>query len=366
MREKNKEKDLRILSAPLEVFLSLTNHCNLGCSHCSVSSSPSVRVGELSTLEWLDLIREMRRMKVFTVRISGGEPFTHPDLFQILKEMVDSGMRVSINTNATLIGREEARALKEISHWIDDIMVSLDGSTAEVHDRLRGEGSFRRAIRGIEALLAEDLPVSLYTTVVRYNWRDLEGIVLLASEMAVTGIKFNELIPMGRALNHYRELSLKPWERRTVLRSLRNLKGSYEGFIAGTYVDLLEIISSIESPSTDGDPYLNTCSAGTTEVAIRPDGWTVPCDRLYNYKVGDIRKEGLEDIWHRSEALNRFRERFQLTIDDLPECKDCRYKCRCGGGCPAVPYNLGKGILSRDPLSCYRILKGEEEFSIDG
>ncbi len=361
---KAKGRDFKVLSAPLEVFLSITNRCNLGCGHCSVSSSPSPGPGELTTKKWLDLVGEMEDMKVFTVRISGGEPFCHPDLFTILERIIRGSMRVSINTNATLIGREEARALKGMAPWIDDVMVSLDGSTPQVHDRLRGEGSFERAMRGMEALLSEGLPVSLYTTVVRYNWRDLEGIILLARKMGISGVKFNELIPMGRGLDHYRELSLDPEERRTVLSIVKDLKEDYDGFVAGTYVDLLEIMASVEA--SDGDLSLNTCSAGTTEIAVRPDGWVVPCDRLYGYRVGNVREKGLGEIWHHSDRLNRFRERFQLTVDDLSGCMGCRYRHGCGGGCPAVPYNLGRGMMSRDPLSCYRILKGEEGFSIDG
>ncbi len=354
-------EDFGIFSAPLEVFISLTHRCNLRCGHCSVSSSPSPWPGELSTTEWMDLIDEMEEMRVFTVRISGGEPFLHPHLFKLLERMIEGSMRVSINTNATLVGPGEARVLGEMAPWIDEVMVSLDGSKADIHERLRGEGSFRNTMEGIEALLAEGLPVSLYTTVVRYNWRDLYGIATLAKGMGVRGLKINELIPMGRALDLYRELSLRPEERRAVVESIRRLRGIYGPFITGTYVDLLEIMASVEAED-ETDLSLNLCSAGTTEVAVRPDGWVVPCDRLYDYRVGYLRRERLRDIWHHSPPLNRFRERFRLTIEDLPGCKGCRYRYGCGGGCPAVPFNLGAGLMARDPLSCYRILKGEEAF----
>jgi len=74
------------LSAPLEVFIAVTNRCNLFCDHCNVSTSLNLR-DELTTEQWISFIRRLAELKVFTLWISGGEPFLREDLFTILGEV---------------------------------------------------------------------------------------------------------------------------------------------------------------------------------------------------------------------------------------------------------------------------------------
>ncbi len=351
----------KVYSAPLEVFISLTERCNLSCSHCSVSSSPESRPEELTTEEWMDVIDEISSIKVFTVRLSGGEPFVHPGITKIIEKIAGSHIRFSVNTNAMLMDSDTAEFLKGYYDRIDDIMVSLDGSIPSVHDRLRGEGSFKKTLRGLELLLDKGLPVSIYTTVVRYNYMDIPRIVRLADRIGVTGIKLNELLPMGSALKDYRSIALCHEERLEVVSLIEGLRRDYGDFVQGTYADIMDIASRFKDIDKAGEPpYLNTCSAGTTQLVIRSDGWATPCDRLYDYKVGDVKKEGLSEVWHNSPSLNLFRKRFEMRIDDLPVCNSCEYRYGCTGGCPAVPHAIGDGIFSRDPLSCYRIFKGDE------
>ena len=95
------------LSAPLSVFLDITNRCNLRCRHCSASAGVPLD-DELTTGEWLALIRRLAELKVFKVTVSGGEPLTRPDVFQLLDELERHHIAIRLNTNATLVDREMA------------------------------------------------------------------------------------------------------------------------------------------------------------------------------------------------------------------------------------------------------------------
>ena len=73
------------LSAPLEVFLALTNRCNSACVHCNVATTRDFR--DLSHHEWLKIILELAELKVFRLWLSGGEPLMRADFFDLVSEI---------------------------------------------------------------------------------------------------------------------------------------------------------------------------------------------------------------------------------------------------------------------------------------
>ncbi|MBW2029118.1 MAG: radical SAM protein [Deltaproteobacteria bacterium] len=70
---------MKVFSAPISVFLSLTYRCNLRCKHCAVYWEKSPR-RDLDTDDWLHFFGELGDLKVFKVRISGGEPLMRGDI----------------------------------------------------------------------------------------------------------------------------------------------------------------------------------------------------------------------------------------------------------------------------------------------
>jgi radical SAM protein with 4Fe4S-binding SPASM domain len=108
--------------------------------------------------------------------------------------------------------------------------------------------------------------------------------------------------------------------------------------------------------------HLCGCGALIDECAVRPDGWITPCDRIAGLKAGHIRDKDFRRIWQSSEVFRRFRRRREMSLSELKECRECDYTAFCTGGCAAVPYALYGEELTRDPLACYRIYSGEEQF----
>jgi SynChlorMet cassette radical SAM/SPASM protein ScmE len=356
-----------LLRAPISVFVSLTYRCNMMCKHCAVYSEEASGV-DLETQSWLHLFEELAGLKVFRVRLSGGEPFMREDIWQLLDAIHGLPMRLAINTNATLIDRQAAGRLKE-SDKIDEIMVSLDGSCSGTHDRLRGEGSFQRVCAGISSLIDRDLPVTFYCTVNRHNFRDLAQIAALAWSWGKRAVKFNDLLPEGRGLKNYRELALFREEWEETLKTLRDLRRFYGPVISGTILDQGEMYDTIGEISAHDrrnlpSNSLHGCGALIRDCAVRPDGWITPCDRLPGLKAGHIHERRFGEIWRSSEVFSGFRKRREVLLSELDECCDCPYQCACTGGCPATPYALFGKVIARDPLGCYRIYLGQETFHV--
>ncbi|MBW2063658.1 MAG: radical SAM protein [Deltaproteobacteria bacterium] len=357
---------MEVLSAPISVFISVTYKCNLRCRHCAVYWGENTN-GDVDTSTWLRFFQELSDLKVFRVRITGGEPLMRDDIWQLMDSIHELPMRFALNTNAILVDRPCAQRLNQYDK-IDEIMVSLDGSCPETHDPLRGQGTFETVLLGIEQLAQTPVPLSFYCTVNHYNLNDLEGITKLAKEFNPLAIKFNDLLPEGRGLGNYRELGLSREEWGGALEQLRELRETYGPMISGTILDQGEIyqtLSQLTSENKVAAPPNNLCGCGALiqECAVRPDGWIVPCDRLPNLKAGHIVERRFAQIWRSSEVFTRFRKRREISLSDLPECQDCLYKSRCTGGCPAVPNALFGSFAARDPLGCFRVYSGMEDFS---
>ncbi|MGD1152469.1 MAG: radical SAM protein [Syntrophales bacterium] len=352
------------ISAPLDVFIAITNKCNLACKHCNVYPTRN-STSDLTTDEWIKFIRRLAELKVFTLWISGGEPFMRDDVFSILHEIEKHHFHYGLNTNATLIDENTSQRISALKKLFS-IVVSLDGSTPAIHDKQRGKGSFDRTIRGIENLLKHNRHVSTYTTVTRNNYQDIENIIILGKSLGLVAVKFNELLPLGNAVCHLPNLILSNSQRRAVTHEIESLRNTYGSFVIGTILEMghffknfeeLEKIGNRENPGCANG--LFGCGGGIQKCTVRPDGWVVPCDRLWDFKAGHIGETDFQEIWTSSPIFSEMRRRASVSLDDIEECSGCGYKSLCIGGCPAVSYELSGSVFTVDPMSCYRIYKGK-------
>jgi SynChlorMet cassette radical SAM/SPASM protein ScmE len=347
---------MTIPSLPLDVFIGLTNRCNLHCQHCNVSTTRDVD-DEMSTVEIKNLIAALSQQKIFKLVLTGGEPFVREDIFEILNFIEQQPLRFSINTNATLINESSARRLTT-NRRLDGILVSLDGANASVHDRLRGDGAFERALRGLEILtrFAKE-KITIFTVVTKYNFHDLANIAALVDSLNISSLRLEPLMRSGSGLLNKEALTLNETETIFVYDTVKRLRDKYGCFIDGNYLSMGEKFRAWPNETAaEGDKggEMYNCPGAVTKVVIRPDGWVTPCDRLWDLKLGNLRTQSLEDIWVRAEPTRNFRERCTRTVDEREECKDCPYRTNCHGGCPAVGYYAGEGIMGLDSSSCYK------------
>lgn len=134
--------------------------CNLTCTHCFVSSGPgNTRHALLSRDTVRARVAEALRLGVKEFYFTGGEPFVHPELLEIVADTLEHGP-VTILTNGTLFTDRRVEALVRLSErarWSLEIRVSLDGNGAADHDAIRGPGSYERALEGLVRLARRGL-----------------------------------------------------------------------------------------------------------------------------------------------------------------------------------------------------------------
>jgi SynChlorMet cassette radical SAM/SPASM protein ScmE len=325
------------LSAPFTVFLNVTNRCNLRCHHCSTSAGKALD-HELTTEEWLALIRRLSEFKVFKVVVSGGEPLMRPDVFLLLEELDRRRIGVLMNSNATLIDDQVAARLAGF-RMLRSFNVSLDGSCAGVHDPLRGEGAFDRALGGIEALLRHGLRVSIGAVVTRFNVDDLENMVRLAQDLGVSHISFGSLHPTGRTRSGGEVVWLTSEERSQVAGRLVALEERYSGFASSNFVSWYRKLSCPPAAGSSPQP-IHVCGAAMESCSIRADGSVGVCNAAPDYACGNVRDTDLAWIWRRSPRMQAVRDLAKLTADDVEGCRECPYRFSCTTGCRADAWSV--------------------------
>ena len=115
--------------------------CNLKCTHCFISCSPTNDThGMIQKERVFEMLEKAKEKGVKEYYFTGGEPFLHPDLFELIEATLRQGP-LTILTNGILISENKAKRLAEIagnSEYSLDLRISLDGMTAEENDEIRG------------------------------------------------------------------------------------------------------------------------------------------------------------------------------------------------------------------------------------
>ncbi len=143
--------------------------CNLTCTHCFISCSPTNRsLGLMTRKELEPYLEEAERLGVREYYLTGGEVFILKDLEEMVERILRQGP-VTVLTNGLLVTEARAQRFAEIaeaSPYSLEFRVSIDGFRPEDNDPIRGEGTFRKAMRGVERLVAAGfLPIITATQV---------------------------------------------------------------------------------------------------------------------------------------------------------------------------------------------------------
>ncbi|MEL6181304.1 MAG: radical SAM protein [Myxococcota bacterium] len=143
--------------------------CNIACRHCFITCGPKNDSHPMmDTAHILSTLEDARRRGVREYYFTGGEPFMHPDIVAIIEATLAQGP-LTILTNGILITRTLAAqlaALAEASPYSLDIRVSIDGTTPEENDPIRGKHTFAKILAGAQTLHQHGInPVFTVTTV---------------------------------------------------------------------------------------------------------------------------------------------------------------------------------------------------------
>ena len=286
-------------SVSLSVQLDVTYRCNERCVHCYLDHNDH---GEMTTAEICGVLDQLAEAGVFFLTLSGGEVFMRRDFFEIVEHARSLMFCVKIKTNAFMIGKKEARRLRELA--VQDVQVSIYSHQPAVHDAITLlPGSLKRSIAGIRLLRSHGVKVVIANVLMMQNRSDRSGVKQLANQLGAEYTIDPTITPMMDGDRSILRLGLDRAELKQVFRD----------------PDLVDDVADFCAPPPQvSDDALNDlpCSAGHTACYISPYGDVFPCVQ-FPLPSGNVRQQKFLDIWRYSSQLNEVRS---ITLADLPVC----------------------------------------------
>jgi len=370
------------------VFWETTKACNLSCRHCRAVPQRAVGPTELNTARAFDLIDAIAEVAKPVMVLSGGEPLFRSDLFEICEYGVETGFRMALATNGTLVTDKVAAKIADAG--FARVAISIDGASAQTHDRFRGmPGSHALAIRGIQNLRAEGVSVQINSTIAKHNVAEISSLLDLALALGADALHLFMLVPVGCGLEIAPAEMLPADEYERVLhwfddqskncpidlkatcaphyyriRAQRLEEERARGDMTGTFIapgTRAKAAAQMFGSGGSGRPgeghpgghqalsaMTRGCLAGTSVCFISNEGAVYPCGYL-PVSAGDTRMQRFADIWNNSSVFRQLR-----SPDEYEgKCGDCRYLPICGG-CRARAYAATGSFLAEEPFCTYR------------
>ncbi|MFC5720845.1 TIGR04053 family radical SAM/SPASM domain-containing protein [Streptomyces gamaensis] len=367
-----------VADRPFIVIWESTRACPLACRHCRAEAVPDRDPRELDTAaarELLDQVAAFGRPAPLFV-ITGGDPFQRPDLLELIRYGRLRGVPVAVAPSGTpTLTPQNLRAVRDAGAI--GLSLSLDGSTAALHDSFRGvRGVYRWTLDAWDAARTLGMKVQINTTVTRRNLHDLPDLVALVRERGAMLWSAFFLVPTGRGrqldpltpaeaedvLNFVHDVGLavpaKTTEahhfRRVALqRAILGAKGQdpvrvlglgplYERLRARSRALALDVPARrARRPPLD-------VNAGRGFAFVSHTGSVHPSGFL-PLGAGSVRERPLTEIYRDSALFTGLREPDRLR----GRCGHCEFRTVCGGS-RSRAYCVSGDPYAQEPLCAYR------------
>ncbi|MGZ3451768.1 MAG: radical SAM protein [Polyangiales bacterium] len=202
----------------LQIGVELTGHCDLRCRHCLREDLSTVNEFDVDLFR--SLAKQARTFGPTHFGFTGGEITLHPRFFEFLDILRENGLTAHIVTNGNSYPRlrEQFVQYKDV---LTALCLSLDGATEQVHDSLRGRGSYRKTMMAIALASYDGFRINVQAAIGRKNRHQLGEFVDVLEPLGVQVLFFAHVQPTARASKN--ELPLEPLEVKAVDEEIAEL-----------------------------------------------------------------------------------------------------------------------------------------------
>ena len=313
----------------------ISDQCNLRCKHCYQENYNSKQLKYEEIIKILDQYKEFLIEKNIKghINLTGGEPLSNPNFFEILNYINKEYYSFAILTNGTLITDKIAEKISKYKPQY--VQISIDGDK-KTHEKIRGKGTLEKAIQGVQNLNKYGVYTSISFTAHKKNYKTFKKVVSIAKKAKANKVWTDRLIPIGGA-KELVKISLNPKENKKFFKTVYKL-------MIKTKETQVTMSRALQFLQTGEIPY--KCTAGTKLLTVMENGDLVPCRRM-PIVLGNVLKENLLEIYKKSNVIK------QLEREEIPkECIKCEHSEKCRGGLKCLTYAMTEKIIGKDP-GCY-------------
>jgi radical SAM protein with 4Fe4S-binding SPASM domain len=132
------------------VMIEPTNICNLKCPLCPSGVDTLTRERGFMSMEvYKKIVDQIHRYSFGLILWNQGEPFLHPDFYEMLRYANEKKLYLMVSTNANM----EFLYHELIDTGLDLLIVSLDGATQETYNKYRINGSLEFVEQNVKKLV---------------------------------------------------------------------------------------------------------------------------------------------------------------------------------------------------------------------
>ena len=326
---------------PLWLLAELTYRCPLQCPYCSNPLDYADQAHELSTRQWLEVLKQGRAMGAAQLGFSGGEPLVRQDLPELIAGARCMGYYTNLITSG--LGLTEAKVQDFAEAGLDHIQVSFQASDPELNNALAGSRkAFDQKLAMARAVKAAGYPMVLNFVIHRHNIHQMPDILALCEKLGADYVELATCQYYGWA-----------FANREGLMPSRDQLVTAEATVNRYRTDLLARDHPMKVIFVTPDYYEERPKAcmngwGSLFLTVAPDGTALPCHsaRLLPIEFPNVTEQSLEDIWYRSPGFNHYRGDLWM-----PEpCRSCDEKGKDFGGCRCQAYLLTGNADNADPV----------------
>lgn len=326
---------------PLWLVLELTYRCPLACPWCSNPVDFARYGSELTTEEWMRVLREGRELGALQLGFTGGEPMLRKDLEELVAEAHRLGYYTNLITSGIGLSESRLKALKQAG--LNQIQLSIQSSDRALTDALVGARAFDHKLKVARLIKAHGFPMVLNVPVFRQNIDLTADILAMAEDIGVDYLEFANIQYYNWAMVNRNELlpSLDQLQRAEAV--VREARKRLDGKMTIYFVipDYYE-----ERPKACMNGW------GSIHLTVAPDGAALPCQEsrmIEGLTFPTVREKSLAWLWNESPTFRKFR-----GTDWMKEpCASCDEKERDFGGCRCQALLLTGDAANTDP-ACAR------------
>ena len=323
---------------PLWLLAELTYRCPLHCVFCYNPVQLKQASSELTTAEWVEVMRQARQLGAAQLGFSGGEPLVRDDLEELVQEAHRLGYYTNLITSG--VGLTPARAQRLKDAGLDHVQLSFQDSTRELNDFLSHTKTFELKKKVAQTIKAHDWPMVMNCVLHRHNLPHVGQIIEMALDLGAEYLELANVQYYGWAWvnrDHLMPTRAQLQEAEAVVQGWRERIGKQCRllFVVPDYFE--------ERPKACMNGW------GSVFLSIAPDGLAMPCHNardLPGLQLPNVREQPIADIWQRSQAFNAYRGEAWMQSP----CRDCDERHKDFGGCRCQAFQITGDATQADPV----------------
>ncbi len=323
---------------PLWLLAEVTYRCPLHCVFCYNPVDFARHEQELSTEEWLRVLREGRELGAVQCGFSGGEPLLRGDLEELVAEAHRLGYYTNLLTSGVGLTPQRAKALKAAG--LDHVQLSFQDSTKEVNDFLSHTKTFELKRRVAALIKEQGWPMVMNVVLHRLNIDHIDPIIALADELGAEYVELANTQYYSWAFLNREQLlpTREQLQRAEAVTDAWRLK-------LGDRMKLFFVAPDYH----EGRAKKCVNGWGNMFITVTPDGDLLPCHTakmLPGLSFPNVRDSSLRAAWFDSEGFNRYRGTGWMK----EPCASCEHKEQDLGGCRCQAYLIAQDAEAADPV----------------